>query len=71
MNTNEFIAQFKKLPTWKQITYIVLAAVAMTVAVLGTSCSRSSYMFKGQGEMEYYYNGKESPAFVHPEYQDR
>lgn len=46
----------------RSIQIILIAFIVIVMAILCSSCSRSSVRFKGTGEIEYQYKGVNGPV---------
>lgn len=58
---------YKALPLrFKRIVIALLAAAASITAIASlSSCSRSTLLFKGSGDIEYYYKGSTADPLPH------
>lgn len=61
MDIKKILDFVKSLPVWSRVCLVVAAALA-AIAVLCTSCARSSMLFKGTGDVEYIFKGTNGPS---------
>lgn len=56
----KLLETLKRLPTWARIAVVsALALIAFCLSM--TSCSRSVLRFRGQGDIDYMYQGSSAP----------
>lgn len=55
----QFFEWIRTKPTWFRVVWLVLI-LGLALALSLVSCSRSTMLFRGTGDLEYYYKGSDA-----------